>query len=187
MKDEKLTEVTTKSELIYDGAVVHLYRDEIRLPDGKPGVREIVRHIGAVSVIPLDADGNIICVRQFRYPYGKVLTEIPAGKLDSPDEIPEEAARRELREEVGAVGGRLIPLGDLYPSVAIFNEVIHMYAAVGFSYGETDPDEDEFLDVVRIPFGELYRAVLDGEITDAKTQVSVLKLQKLIEDKKIII
>ncbi|MBQ9080723.1 MAG: NUDIX hydrolase [Clostridia bacterium] len=185
MQNENLTEKRVSGELIYDGKVVHLWRDEIELPDGRPSVREVVRHVGAVAVLPLTENGEVLCVRQYRYPFAEVLLEIPAGKLDSPDENIVEAARRELREETGAVGGELIPLGTLYPSVAIFDEKIHMFAAVGFELGETDRDEDEFMEVERIPLSELVDMVMAGEIRDAKTQTAVLKVARLVERSKI--
>lgn len=185
MQNDNLTEKRLSGELIYDGCVVHLWRDEIELPDGGRGVREIVRHVGAVAVLPLTDKGEVICVRQYRYPFAEVLLEIPAGKLDSPDEDVPEAARRELREETGAVGGELIPLGTLYPSVAIFDEKIHMFAAVGFDMGETDRDEDEFMEVEKIPLSTLVEMVMSGEIRDAKTQTAVLKVARLVECSKI--
>lgn len=185
MQNDNLTEKRLSGELIYDGCVVHLWRDEIELPDGGRGVREIVRHVGAVAVLPLTDKGEVICVRQYRYPFAEVLLEIPAGKLDSPDEDIIEAARRELREETGAVGGELIPLGTLYPSVAIFDEKIHMFAAVGFDMGETDRDEDEFMEVEKIPLSTLVDMVMSGEIRDAKTQTAVLKVARLVECSKI--
>ena len=185
MQNENLTEKRLSGELIYDGCVVHLWRDEIELPDGGRGVREIVRHVGAVAVLPLTKEGDVICVRQYRYPFAEVLLEIPAGKLDSPDEDIIEAARRELREETGAVGGELISLGTLYPSVAIFDEKIHMFAAVGFDMGETDRDEDEFMEVERVPLRKLVDMVMSGEIRDAKTQTAVLKVARLVECSKI--
>lgn len=185
MQNDNLTEKRLSGELIYDGCVVHLWRDEIELPDGGRGVREIVRHVGAVAVLPLTDKGEVICVRQYRYPFAEVLLEIPAGKLDSPDEDVLEAAHRELREETGAVGGELIPLGTLYPSVAIFDEKIHMFAAVGFDMGETDRDEDEFMEVEKIPLSTLVDMVMSGEIRDAKTQTAVLKVARLVECSKI--
>lgn len=185
MQNDNLTEKRLSGELIYDGCVVHLWRDEIELPDGGRGVREIVRHVGAVAVLPLTDKGEVICVRQYRYPFAEVLLEIPAGKLDSPNEDIIEAARRELREETGAVGGELIPLGTLYPSVAIFDEKIHMFAAVGFDMGETDRDEDEFMEVEKIPLSTLVEMVMSGEIRDAKTQTAVLKVARLVECSKI--
>lgn len=174
--DEALIERKQSTELIYDGVVVHLYRDDAWMPDGKTAVREVIRHVGAVAVVPLTEDGEVICVRQFRYPVGKVLLEIPAGKLDGKGEDVREAALRELREETGALCEQLIDIGPLYPTPAYSDEVIHLFLAKGLTFGETDPDEDEFLDVVRVPLCELVDMVLRGEIADSKTQAAILKV-----------
>lgn len=179
MSDVELTEKRLRGELIYDGRVVHLWRDEVLLPNGHEAVREVVRHIGAVGVVPLRADGRVLCVEQYRYPYACVMLEIPAGKLDDPGEPIEEAARRELREETGAVGGRLTSLGSLCPSVATCDEVINLFVATGFSMDHTDPDDDEFLRLRAVPLDELVEMVMRGEIRDAKTQVAVLKTARL--------
>ncbi len=185
MDDSRLKEKRLFEETIYDGKVVCLRRGEVELPDGAVAIREVVRHVGAVAVLPLDRNGEVICVRQYRYPFDKILLEIPAGKLDSRDEDPREAALRELREETGAVCRELIELGVVYPSVAIFDEKIHLYAAVGLDFGECSPDEDEFLDVVRVPLTELLDMVMRGEIEDAKTQIAVLKAARIAESGKI--
>lgn len=174
--DAALVEKQVASELIYDGVVVHLFRDRIELPDGKPSAREVIRHVGAVCVVPLTDEGEVICVRQFRYPMGKVLLEIPAGKLDGKGEDHVEAALRELREETGARCDKLVDLGTLYPTPAYTDECIDMYLAEGLSFGDTSPDEDEFLDVVRLPLAELVDMILRGEIADSKTQAAVLKV-----------
>ncbi len=171
--------------LIYDGRIVHLWKDEVILPNGKHSIREVARHNGAVAVVPITDDGKVICVRQFRYPFSAVLLEIPAGKLDSKEENHESAARRELREETGAECRELIPLGPLYPSVAVSDEIIYMYAATGLSFGSCCPDEDEFLETVRIPLDKLYGMIMSGEVPDAKTQVAVLKAKILIDEGKI--
>lgn len=173
-----LEERCISSKLIYDGKVVHLYVDRIALPNGEEGVREYVRHVGAVAVLPLTDEGEVICVRQYRYAHQCVLTEIPAGKLDSPDEDHVEAALRELREETGARCERLTHLGLFRSTPAILNERIDLYLAEGLTFGETDPDEDEFLETVRIPLAELVEQVLRGEITDGKTQVAVLQVNE---------
>ena len=174
-----LTEKQLSSERIFDGAVVHLRRDTVELPDGSTSVREIVKHIGAVCVIPLTDDGDVILERQYRYAVGQVLTEIPAGKLDAPDEDWAEAALRELREETGAVPRELIDLGDYYGSPAIMGERIRMFLARGLTFRETDPDEGEFLEVFRMPLSDAVRAVMNGEIPDGKTQCAILRAARI--------
>ena len=173
--DASLIETKVSSELIYDGKVIHVYRDEISLPNGQPSMRELIRHNGAVCVIPLTAENEVICVRQYRYAVGQVLLEIPAGKLDTREEDPTSAALRELREETGAHCGKLTYLGKYLGSPALLDECIYMYMAEDLSFGETDFDEDEFLDIVRIPLSELVEAVLVGEIPDGKTQAAVMR------------
>jgi ADP-ribose pyrophosphatase len=174
-----LIEKQLKREEIFKGNVLHVIRDTVELPNGKPATREVCLHIGAVAVIALTDDGQVIVERQFRYPHGKVFLEIPAGKLDTKDEIPLEAAKRELREETGALAEKFTYLGRLIPSVAILSEVIHLYLAEGLTFGERELDEDEFLDVEKIPLDTLYEMVLRGEIEDAKTQIAVLKAYAL--------
>ena len=184
MKDEKLIERCLDSKLIYDGKVVHLYVDRIALPNGAEGVREYVKHIGAVAVLPLTAEEEVICVRQYRYAHGVVMTEIPAGKLDSREEDHVEAALRELREETGAVCESLTYLGLFRSTPAILDEKIDLYLAEGLTFGETDPDEDEFLEIVRVPLSELVDRVMAGEITDGKTQVAILKTAELLRRRR---
>ena len=171
----ELEEKTVSSRLIFDGKVVHLYKDTVRLPDGAESVREYVKHIGAVCILPLTDDGEVILERQYRYAVRQILTEIPAGKLDAPDEDPLEAAKRELREETGATAREMIPLGDYYGSPAILGERIRMFLARGLTFGETEFDEDEFLEVFRLPLAEAEAAVLRGEIPDGKTQAAILR------------
>ncbi|MBQ2718795.1 MAG: NUDIX hydrolase [Clostridia bacterium] len=174
--DAALREEPLRSELIYDGKIVHLYRDDVRLPNGEEALREVIRHVGAVCVVPLTDAGEVVCVCQYRYPHAKVLLEIPAGKLDFKEEDRPSAALRELREETGAVAGKLTPLGHLYTTPAFVQEVIDMYLAEELTFGERDLDEDEFLDVVRIPLDQLVDDILAGLVPDAKTQAAVLKV-----------
>lgn len=171
----ELEEKAVSSRLIFDGKVVHLYKDTVRLPDGAESVREYVKHIGAVCILPLTDDGEVILERQYRYAVRQILTEIPAGKLDAPGEDPLEAAKRELREETGATAREMIPLGDYYGSPAILGERIRMFLAKGLTFGETEFDEDEFLEVFRLPLDEAEAAVLRGEIPDGKTQAAILR------------
>ena len=187
MKNEELIALEEKcisSELIYDGKVVHLYVDRVSLPNGAQSVREYVRHIGAVAVLPLTDEGEVICVRQFRYAHGCIMTEIPAGKLDSKTEDHVEAALRELREETGARCEKLTYLGLYRSTPAILDEKIDLYLAEGLTFGETDLDEDEFLNTVRIPLSELVDRVLAGEITDGKTQVAILQVNEILRRRK---
>lgn len=175
----ELTEKTLSSERIFDGVILHVRRDEVELPGGGRSFREVVDHPGGVCVLALDGQGQALLVSQYRYPYGRVLREVPAGKLEY-GEDPRAAALRELREETGAVPGEFRPLGELYPSPGYCGEIIRMYLARDLTFGETDLDEDEFLNVERVPFGELVDQVLAGEIRDAKTIAAVLKAKLLL-------
>lgn len=172
------------TEHIFDGKILHVKKDDITLPNGKPATREYVRHVGAVCVLPLTDECEVICVRQYRYPIASVMLEIPAGKLDSKEEDPEDAVRRELREETGAVCGRLTDLGYFYSSPAILDEKIHMYLAEELTFGQTDPDEDEFIETVRLPLSTLVQMVMHNEIPDIKTQAAVMRVAYLLAHRK---
>jgi ADP-ribose pyrophosphatase len=174
-------EKTLSSRLLYDGQVIKVYRDDIILPDGKTAFREFNRHVGAVCVIPVTESREVICVRQYRYAVGEMLLEIPAGKLDSKDEDPYDAVRRELREETGAISGKITYLGKYLGSPAILDECIHMYLAEELTFGETDFDEDEFLETVKIPLDELFSMVMSGEIKDGKTQIATLRAYEMLK------
>lgn len=174
----ELKETTLSSEKIFDGRILHIRRDTVRLPDGGEGVREVVDHPGGVCVLALDSENRALLVSQFRYPYEKVLWEIPAGKLEV-GEDPARAAVRELKEETGAVAGEFTSLGELYPSPGYCGEIIRMYFARELTFGETHLDEDEFLNVERVPFDQLVERVLSGGIRDAKTIAAVLKAKLL--------
>lgn len=183
-EEQFLREERMASRLIFDGRVVHLYVDRVRLPDGKEAEREYMRHIGAVCVLPLDRDGVVHCVRQYRYPHAEVLLEIPAGKLDSKTEDRASAALRELREETGFRCGKLTFLGNIYTSPAILDEVIGLYLAEDLVPGDTHPDEDEFLAPVGAPLEQLVDDVMAGRIPDAKTQLAVMRVAELLRRRK---
>lgn len=176
-----LIEKTKESQLIFDGKVVHLYRDTVTLPNGGESVREYVKHIGAVCVVPITESGEVILEKQYRYAIGKTIVEIPAGKLDSADEDPKEAALRELREETGAIPGEIIDMGDYFGSPAIMGERIRMYLARGLSFGENHLDQDEFLEVFSLPLDEAVEMVLRGEIPDGKTQTALLRAKIMLD------
>lgn len=172
---ENLEEKQISREEIYNGSVMHIVKDTVQLPNGKSAVREMGLHNGGVAILALLDDGRVIMERQYRYPHGRLFLEIPAGKLDYHDEIPLDAAKRELREETGAVAEKFTSLGTLVPTPALLSEVIHLYLAEGITFGECDLDDDEFLEVFLMPLDELYNMVMRGEIQDGKTQVAIMK------------
>lgn len=175
MDKKDLMETTLSVEQIFDGRIFSVHKDAVALPDGRESVREVVHHVsGGACVVPLTTDGKVYIVRQCRYPYADVLTEIPAGKLD-PGEAPEECAKRELIEECGVKAEKLISLGTLYPTPAYVDEVIHMFLAEDLVPAKQKLDEGEFLEVEAVPLKELVDQVLAGEIKDSKTQAALLK------------
>ena len=179
----ELFEKKIKSEQIFDGKIVKLFVDDVELPDGRVAKREIVRHPGAVCVIPVTDDGCVIMVRQFRYPFSSVLLEVPAGKLEY-GEDPLSAVKRELSEESGVEADKIEFIGKIYTSVAIFDEQIYTYLATGLTFKKAHPDEGEFLEVEKIPLDALVKMVMDGEIPDAKTQIAILKADKILSERK---
>jgi ADP-ribose pyrophosphatase len=168
-------EVTISEEVIYSGKIIKVRRDIAEL-DGKEVVRELVMHSGGVCVIALTDKNEIVMVRQYRYPFGEALLEIPAGKLE-PGENPHSAALRELREETGAEPEEFHFLGVIYPTVAYLNEKIHIYLATGLHFGGTDFDDDEYIEMSLIPFDDAVSMVMNNEIKDAKTIAAVLMVQ----------
>ena len=175
-----LIEKQINREEIFNGVALHVVRDEIMLPDGKRSVREISLHNGAAAVIPILPDGRVIMERQFRYAHGRVMLEIPAGKLNTPDEPPLDAAKRELYEETGAIAEKYTYLGSMATSPALLDEIVHIYMAEDITFGESHLDEGEFLEVEYYTLDELYSMVMRGEITDAKTQIAILKAKELL-------
>ncbi len=180
-----LEEKTIKSECLYKGKVIDLILDTALLPDGSTAGREVVAHRGGVGIIAEDNEGNILFVKQFRYPYQEVVLEIPAGKRDSSTEEPLVCGKRELKEETGAVAETFYPLGKLYPSPGYCGEIIWLFAAKGLKFGSQNLDSDEFLNVERIPLDKAVEMVLNNEIFDSKTQIAILKYNELKRSGKI--
>ena len=178
------TERTAEPHYLYKGRIINLRNDVVTLPNGKPAPRELVEHRGGVAVLAVDQNGFVPVVRQFRYPLGKHLWEIPAGKLEV-GEKPDEAILRELREEAGLVAGKVTSLGMFYPTCGYSNEIIRLYLATDLSYVGAKPDEDEFLEIKYFSVDELYEKCLSGEIDDGKTLVAVLKYKALKDAGKI--
>lgn len=169
-----LEEKTIETAQIFDGKVVKLFVDKAQLENGEVVTREVIKHPGGVCVVPLDENGNVLFVRQYRYPHHQVMLEIPAGKLEW-GESHHDCGLRELREETGCTCDSYTYLGSLVPTPAYCGEIIHMYLAEGLHYGAQDLDEDEFLDIERIPLQKAAEMVMNNEIPDAKTQLAILK------------
>ncbi len=179
----ELNEKTLSSELIFDGRLLKVYRDEVELTDGGASVREFVHHPGGVAVVALDGEGNVCLERQFRYPYRKVVTEIPAGKLE-PGEAPFDAVRRELKEEIGATAGRWDALGCIMPSVGYTDEMLYLYLARELTFGEAHMDEDEFLEPCKLPFARALAQAAEGKIDDAKTVCALFRADRLLREEQ---
>ncbi len=179
-----LAEKQCSSQEIYQGKILHVWKDTVELPNGRMATREVIRHVGAVAVIPLTEDKKVIIEHQFRYPLNRVVTEIPAGKLDGKSEDKLEAAKRELQEETGIVAKEWICLGDFVPTVAYCDEVITLYLARGLEMGTRNLDEDEFLNVRMVPLEELVEEIMKGNITDGKTQAGILKAYYYLKQEK---
>lgn len=166
--EEELEESLISSERLYEGKVVNLRKDWVRLPNGREATREVVEHPGAVAVVPVLPDGRVLMVKQFRHPVGRVLLEIPAGKL-SAGENPDDCAHRELEEETGFRAGRLERKASIFTGPGFTDEVIHIYLADNLVATKANPDEDEFLLVQSFSEAEIQQMVRRGEICDAKT------------------
>lgn len=176
------TEKRIDGEIKYKGVIVTVRLDRAQLDNGKIVRREVVEHPGGVTILPVDENGVCTMVRQFRYPFGRMMLEAPAGKLE-PGEDPFESARRELSEETGYSADEWIDLGKCCTSPGFSSEVLHLYLALGLHAGASHPDEDEFLNTEKIPLAELSRMVMANEIDDAKTIAVVLKAEKFLNDR----
>lgn len=173
------TEKRIDGEEKYKGVIVRVRLDRVELFDGKISRREVVEHPGGVCILPVDAEGNCTMVRQFRYPFGKMLLEAPAGKLEY-GEDPLECAVRELSEETGYSAEELIPMGSMCTSPGFSTERLYLYLALGLHPGQSHPDEGEFLNVEKISLRRLVEMVMNNEIDDGKTIAAILKAEKLL-------
>ena len=182
MKD-MLFEKTIKSETKFEGRIVRIETDTIELANGNTAYREVVRKNGGVCVVPLTEDNEVILVNQFRYPYGEVVKEVPAGKMES-NEDPLECGLRELSEETGYTAGNVVSLGVFYPSPGIMDEVLYMYLATDLKKGEVHLDEDEFLTSEKLPLDKAVEMILNGEMPDGKTQTALLKTWAYLQKNK---
>jgi ADP-ribose pyrophosphatase len=175
--DEHLVERRIRSESVYEGHFLQVRRDEIRLPSGKMAEREYIVHPGAVMIVPIADDGQLVVERQHRYPLDRVLLEFPAGKLD-PDETTLHCAQRELREETGFQAREWAYAGRLHNAPAYSNEFIEIWFARGLVAGAQELDDGECLEVQTMAEATLFAMAASGELTDAKTMVALLKLQQ---------
>lgn len=173
-------EKTISSKPVFKGNVLEFKVDTVELPDGSQATRELVCHPGGVAVVPVDKDGYVYLVRQYRKPYEEAVLEIPAGKRDKGEE-PLIGAKRELSEETGLIAGRFIDLGEFYPSPGYVDEVIYIYLALDLKKGEAHPDEDEFVENEKIHIDTLTEMIMQGEIKDGKTIAAILKARVYLD------
>lgn len=179
----ELWEEKISGDVLYDGKIISLCKDNVLLPNGETSIREVVVHHGGVSIAALTEDNEVFLVEQFRYPNRGVLLETPAGKLEK-GEVPFDAIKRELKEEIGAEAGKYYFLGKFNPTPAYCSEIIYLYAATDLKMGEQKLDEDEFLNVKKIPLEKAVDMVMSGEITDGKSQALLLKTFMLVSQGK---
>lgn len=182
LMDEDLIEVKLSSVSVYDGKLLHVKKDTVQLPNGHQATREWIKHPGASAVIPVLPDGRIVLVRQYRYPVQQITLEIPAGKLDSPEEDPYDCAMRELQEETGYTTPQLIKLTTIATTVGFTDERIHIYAAKDLTPGKQNPDDDEFIHVLKVPLSEAAHMITDGRICDAKSVTAILMLREQLRN-----
>jgi len=171
--DDRLRETTTASERVFEGNLINVRVDDVTLPDGHESTREIVEHPGAVAAVPLTRDREVIFVRQWRHPAGEALLEIPAGTREE-GEDPVETLHRELIEEIGHRAGCVECLAEVYTAPGYSTELIGLYLATELDPAEGEADDDENIEIVRVPLQEAFRMCRDGEITDAKTVAALL-------------
>ena len=178
----ELKETPISEKTVYKGIIVRVRQDKAKLIDGSIVSREVVEHPGGVAIFAIDENEHVVMVRQYRYPLGEEVLELPAGKLE-PGEDPRHCAFRELEEETGILPGELLYMGCSYSSPGIFTEKIHLFFAQNLTQGQAHPEEGEFLDVMRVPLKELLNMIYESKICDAKTIVGITKGTMLLRGK----
>lgn len=178
--DARLREQFLSTEQVFDGKIIKVQVDTVQLPDGKKAQREVVKHPGAVAIVPLTAQNEVVLVRQYRHATGEILQELPAGKIDD-GESPLVCAKRELKEETGLTASCWRELFSFYTSPGFCNELLYMVLAQDLCQGEACLDEGEFLDVIKLPLDEVKQMILAGKIKDAKTITGIFALSALEE------
>lgn len=164
-----LNEKELSKETIFQGKILNLEKYHVELPNKNTSTREVVNHPGAVAVLPVDESENIYLVKQYRFPIRKILIEIPAGKFDSPDEDPLECGKRELEEEIGMQAKEWLYLGYIYTTPGFSTEKIHLYCAKNLTDVGANPDDDEFVEVLKVSLSKMKEMIKNGEITDSKS------------------
>lgn len=182
MHHEELIERLLDTETVFQGKLLQIDHCHVQMPDGRVALREIVRHVGAAAIVPVDGEGRVTLVWQYRPAIGQVTLEVPAGKLNFKGEDHLTAAQRELREETGLTARSWRLLSDYVPTPGYSDEVIALYLATGLSQGQADPDDDEFLRLAKLPLSEAVDRVMRGEITDGKTVSALLMAERALKD-----
>ena len=166
-------EIATKKHYVFKGKEIRVRDDEVLLPNGKIGMREVVEHPDGVCILPIDEEKNVYLVNQFRYPFCSETWEIPAGKIEK-DEDPIKTAKRELKEETGFVAEQLIFIGEFPASPGYTDEIFHIFIAKGLNQTGSAPEEDEFLDLIKLPWDEAIQLISENKISDSKTVLAFL-------------
>lgn len=173
---DNLVEETRKKELVYRGKFLECYLDQVILPNGKPATREYLHHPGAIAAVPVLDNGQIVLVKQFRYPTGRVLLEIPAGKLEAAEDL-EDCVRRELTEEIGYEPELIVHLASVWTTPGFTDEIIHLYLAKGLKPLRRQMDSDEFLEVVTMSKEELFKHLYEEQLIDGKTALALMMIE----------
>jgi ADP-ribose pyrophosphatase len=172
-----MEETILTSEKIYDGKIIDLTVHQVKLSNDKKTKREVIGHPGAVAIVAFDTNGDVLLVRQFRLAAGKILSEVPAGTMN-PGEDPRECAIREMQEETGYKPGKLEPLGGIYVAPGYTTEFIHLFLATELTESKLASDEDEFVEVDHVPFKDVLAMIDRGELVDAKSNVSLMRVAR---------